>query len=158
MTVLIDNRQKMVEVNEDMESFINRIVKSVLDYEKWKETFEISISFVDNKEIQYLNKQFRNIDAATDVLSFPMLEFNDECEDGTEAYFEAEQPLGDIVISVEKAVEQAREYGHSQEREIAFLLVHGMLHLLGYDHEDKKDEMLMFKKQDDILDVLKIIR
>lgn len=158
MTVLIDNRQNMVEVTEGMENFVNRIVKNVLDYEEWNESFEISISFVDNQEIQALNKQFRNIDATTDVLSFPMLEFDDGCEDGTEGYFEGEQPLGDIVISIEKAIEQAEEYGHSKEREIAFLLVHGMLHLLGYDHENKKDEMLMFKKQDEILNILKISR
>lgn len=158
MTVLIDSRQSILEVAEDMENFINGIVKGVLNYEEWDQNFEISISFVDNQEIQALNKKFRNIDKPTDVLSFPMLEFEDESKDGPEEHFEGEQPLGDIVISVEKAIEQAEEYGHSKEREIAFLLVHGMLHLLGYDHEDGKDEILMFKKQDDILNILKISR
>ena len=158
MTVLIDNRQSILKAAEDMESFVSGIVKGVLNYEEWNENFEISISFVDNQEIQSLNKQFRNIDKPTDVLSFPMLEFEDEPKDGPADRFEGERPLGDIVISVEKAIEQAEEYGHSKEREIAFLLVHGMLHLLGYDHEDGKDEILMFKKQDDILNILKISR
>lgn len=150
-----------MEISEDMETLANKIVKAVLDYEDWDDNFEISISFVDNQEMQDLNKEYRNIDAPTDVLSFSMLEFEED-DEGFESdlndYIEEELPLGDIVISVERAIEQAGEYGHSKDREIAFLLVHGMLHLLGYDHEEKADERVMFQKQDTILGILNINR
>lgn len=161
MTVLVDNRQDLMEISEDMETLANKIVKAVLDYEDWDDNFEISISFVDNQEMQDLNKEYRNIDAPTDVLSFSMLEFeedNEGFESDLDDYIEEELPLGDIVISVERAIEQAGEYGHSKDREIAFLLVHGMLHLLGYDHEEKEDERIMFQKQDTILGILNINR
>jgi len=161
LTVLVDNRQDLMEISEDMETLANKIVKAVLDYEDWDDNFEISISFVDNQEMQDLNKEYRNIDAPTDVLSFSMLEFEED-DEGFESdlndYIEEELPLGDIVISVERAIEQAGEYGHSKDREIAFLLVHGMLHLLGYDHEEKADERVMFQKQDTILGILNINR
>lgn len=150
-----------MEISEDMETLANKIVKAVLDYEDWDDNFEISISFVDNQEMQDLNKEYRNIDAPTDVLSFSMLEFeedNEGFESDLDDYIEEELPLGDIVISVERAIEQAGEYGHSKDREIAFLLVHGMLHLLGYDHEEKEDERIMFQKQDTILGILNINR
>ena len=150
-----------MEISEDMETLANKIVKAVLDYEDWDDNFEISISFVDNQEMQDLNKEYRNIDAPTDVLSFSMLEFeedNEGFESDLNDYIEEELPLGDIVISVERAIEQAGEYGHSKDREIAFLLVHGMLHLLGYDHEEKEDERIMFQKQDTILGILNINR
>lgn len=159
MIILIDNRQDLVKIPDNMEDFVSKIVKAVLDYEDWDDNFEVSISFVDNQEMQQLNKEYRNIDSPTDVLSFPMLEFETEdLADDPEDYIEEDLPLGDIVISVEKAVDQAREYEHSTEREMAFLMVHSMLHLLGYDHEEKEDEKIMFKKQDDILGILDINR
>lgn len=161
MAVLIDNRQNHIDISSDKEILVERIVKAVLDYEKWDEEVEVSISFVDNKEIQNLNREFRNIDAPTDVLSFPMLEYEEGSDNeaySEEDYNEAEIPLGDIVISTEKVIEQSKEYGHSQDRELAFLLVHGMLHLLGYDHMNAEDEQIMFKKQDEILDMLNIKR
>ncbi len=161
MAVLIDNRQNHIDISSDKEILVERIVKAVLDYEKWDEEVEVSISFVDNKEIQNLNREFRNIDAPTDVLSFPMLEYEEGSDNeaySEEDYIEAEIPLGDIVISTEKVIEQSKEYGHSQDRELAFLLVHGMLHLLGYDHMNAEDEQIMFKKQDEILDMLNIKR
>lgn len=161
MAVLIDNRQDVIEITDEQMAFIEKIVKAVLDYEKWDEEVEVSISFVDNKEIQKLNREFRNIDAPTDVLSFPMLEYEEISDDeafSEEDYIEAEIPLGDIVISTEKVIEQSKEYGHSQERELAFLLVHGMLHLLGYDHMNEEDERIMFQKQEEILNVLNLKR
>ncbi|MGI5997077.1 MAG: rRNA maturation RNase YbeY [Lutispora sp.] len=161
LAVLIDNRQNHIDISSDKEILVERIVKAVLDYEKWDEEVEVSISFVDNKEIQNLNREFRNIDAPTDVLSFPMLEYEEGSDNeaySEEDYIEAEIPLGDIVISTEKVIEQSKEYGHSQDRELAFLLVHGMLHLLGYDHMNAEDEQIMFKKQDEILDMLNIKR
>jgi len=161
LAVLIDNRQDAIEITDEQVAFIEKIVKAVLDYEEWDEEVEVSISFVDNKEIQNLNREFRNIDAPTDVLSFPMLEYEEISDDeafSEEDYIEAEIPLGDIVISTEKVIEQSKEYGHSQERELAFLLVHGMLHLLGYDHMNEDDEKIMFQKQDQVLDMLNLKR
>jgi len=103
----------------------------------------VSITFTDNESIRELNREYRDIDRATDVLSFPM---DDEGDDVV---------LGDIVISLERAKEQAIEYGHSLEREISFLCVHSTLHLLGYDHETgEEDEKEMFMKQEEILKIL----
>lgn len=154
MSVLIDNRQEKVTVDEAMEAMVSRTVEKVLDSEGCEEDYEVSISFVNDEEIRSLNKEYRGIDKATDVLSFPMLEFTEEEqeeeEEGAE-YIDEEIALGDIVISMEKALEQAKEYGHSFERELAFLLVHGMLHLLGYDHEIEASEGEMFDKQEEIL-------
>ncbi len=170
MTVLIDNRQSHVNIEKDAENFIENLVNAVLEYESCTDDYEVSISLVSNEEIRDLNRVYRNVDAATDVLSFPMIEFEednenklqaescDDFEDSAKEYIEEELPLGDIVISVEKAKEQAQEYGHSLKRELSFLLVHGMLHLLGYDHENKKDETIMFQKQEQILDKLNIRR
>lgn len=161
MTVLIDNRQSYENIGKDTEDLIDRLVDAVLKYENCTDDFEVSISFVSNEEIMDLNREYRGIDAVTDVLSFPMLEFeenNDELEDDEEEYIEEELPLGDIVISVERADEQAKEYGHSLKRELAFLLVHGMLHLLGYDHEKGEEETIMFQKQEEILEKLNIRR
>lgn len=159
MSVVIDNRQDIIEVNQDLEAFVEKVVQKALETEL-EEDYEVSISFVDNNEIKELNKQYRNKDAATDVLSFPMLEFEDAEEDSTDEgeYMETDMLLGDIVISLEKAREQAVEYGHSFERELAFLLVHGVLHLIGMDHEDEEQEKEMLEKQDRILELLHITR
>ena len=143
MAVFIDVRVKGWKMGEDVQGFIEEVVNSVLREEDCAEDYEVSVSLVNNQEIQQLNEQYRGIDLATDVLSFPMGE-------GV--------ILGDIVISIEKVKEQAEEYGHSFERELAFLLVHGMLHLLGYDHESASDEKIMFSKQNYILNKLDIKR
>ncbi len=114
---------------------------------------EISLSFVSEKEIQELNKGFLGKDKVTDVLSFPMSLDMPLEEDLLE-----EIPLGDIIICVQRAIDQAKEYGHSQKREFAFLFVHGLLHLLGYDHIEEKDADEMFGLQDKVLDKLGIAR
>lgn len=161
MSVLIDNRQNGITVDEAMETMVNQVVEKVLAYEECEEEFEISISFVDNEEMRSLNMEYRGIDKETDVLSFPMVEFLDgelEEEEEDAEYIDEEIPLGDIVISMEKAQEQSEEYGHSFNRELAFLLVHGMLHLLGYDHEDEASERKMFEKQEDILREMNLLR
>lgn len=133
---------------------------------------EVALSFVDDEEIRQLNKEYRGMDRPTDVLSFPMLEFGtDEMvidysdlegiaadEDTvTKGLYTGDQ-LGDIVISVPRAIEQAEEYGHSVEREIGFLFVHGFLHLLGFDHQNEEEEQIMIRKQEDILQEAGIIR
>jgi probable rRNA maturation factor len=119
------------------------------------ETGEVVVSLVDDARIQELNREYRGKDMPTDVLSFAMLE---EEEDEPEIYFETEEEaaevtmLGDVIISVPTAKRQAEEYGHSLERELAFLAVHGFLHQIGYDHMTEEDEKEMFARQDAILD------
>ena len=158
MSVLIDNRQEEIKVDEALEAFVVQVVEEVIAYEQCEEEFEVSISFVNNQEMRRLNKEYRNIDKETDVLSFPLVEFIEEelnTEDEDAEYIEEEIALGDIDISMEKAVEQSEEYGHSFKRELAFLLVHGMLHLLGYDHDEEASEGEMFDKQEEILKNMK---
>jgi probable rRNA maturation factor len=123
---------------------------------------ELSVTLVNNEQIRELNKEYRGIDKETDVLSFPL-----EDEESEEMIFLPEEDeefadylssLGDIVISIPKTIEQAEEFGHSLERELAFLLVHGFLHLLGFDHETEDEEREMFAKQDEILNALNLSR
>ncbi len=124
-------------------------VKRVIDYAVKKEKVEnvsFNIIIVDNEYIHNLNKEYRNIDRETDVITFA-LEDDDSIIVGDEV-----RVLGDIYISIDKAREQAREYNHSLKRELSFLAVHGFYHLLGYDHETKEEEEVMFKKQEAILD------
>ena len=124
-------------------------MRTSLLYENFEQKCEISVSIVTEEEIQKINKTFRNVDSPTDVLSFPQLTF----EEGEIAQVNEKDEiiLGDIIISIERAKKQSEEYGHSLEREIAFLTVHSMLHLLGYDHMQKEEEKEMFFKQEQIL-------
>lgn len=130
--VIISNRQKQVRVPTGIRMLIRRCCHAVLQLEGFSDSAEISVSFVDNDQIREMNRQYRNKDSVTDVLSFPMGEggqYDVNHETGAKI-------LGDIVLSIPKAVEQAKTYGHSLEREIGYLTAHSMLHLLGYDHED----------------------
>lgn len=155
MTLLTDNRTDFEISGEIMEA-VEKACLETLKYEEFDEDCEISLSFVTNEEIHKINRQFRNVDAPTDVLSFPQLTF----EEGEEADVNenGEIVLGDIIISVERAREQAEEYGHGLKREIAFLTVHSMLHLLGYDHMEKDEEEDMFRRQKEILEIAGIPR
>ncbi len=155
MTLLIDNRTDF-ELTEEFEKLFNDVVKESLRYEEFDPDCEVSLSIVNNDEIQEINKQFREIDAPTDVLSFPLLTF----EEGEQADVNEnnEIMLGDIIISIDKAKAQAEEYGHGLRRELAFLTAHSMLHLMGYDHMEEEEQKEMFKKQDDILNNLGITR
>ena len=129
--VYITNHQKAVKIPSGLRILIRRSCNAVLEYEKFEGPAEISITFVDNAAIKELNAQYRGKDMPTDVLSFPLGEngvYDKNEETGASL-------LGDIVISMEKAMEQAELYGHALQREVAFLTVHSMLHLLGYDHE-----------------------
>lgn len=132
-----------------------------LDYENCDFNAQVSVTIVDNEEIKKLNKEFRGKDAPTDVLSFPMLEFDGAGNiiDSDFDFDGGEIVLGDIVISAQRAAEQAESFGHSFLREMAFLTVHSMLHLLGYDHvDDPEGEKIMFEKQEEILKRLNITR
>ncbi len=143
--VLISNRQKKIKIPTGIRLLIRRCCHAVLEFEKMSGNFEVSVSFVDNENIQSLNSQYRHKDMPTDVLSFPL---------GSDGKYDINQEtgaqmLGDIVISMEKAVEQAEMYGHSLRREVAYLTVHSMLHLLGYDHEDGGIEMVRMREKEE---------
>jgi probable rRNA maturation factor len=160
------NNQDRFEFSREAEGLISKAVDAALKFEGFKYDYEISAVITDNAGIKIMNKQFRNIDRETDVLSFPMIEFqHDDLEfqiyDVSDDEINPETGnvmLGDIVISIEKAYEQAEEYGHSFDRELAFLTVHSTLHLLGYDHMLIKDEQVMRKKEEKILSDINLSR
>lgn len=153
MKILFDNNTNY-NIDENTFNLINKCIEETLKTENFTNNVEISLSIVDNEEIKKLNSIHRNIDKETDVLSFPMLdEFNNIENNILHPIL-----LGDIIISIDKAMTQAKDYGHSLERELCFLTVHSMLHLLGYDHMDKDEEKIMFEKQDIILNNLNIRR
>ena len=134
---------------------IRKAAKAALAYEHFTKDTILSITFTDNEGIRALNNEYRHKDSATDVLSFPMYTMRDG--DVPEEDMAAE--LGDIVLSLERAGEQAKEYGHSFERETAFLTVHSVLHLLGYDHETSlEEEADMFRRQREIMEILGLKR
>lgn len=130
--------KKMPECNYELKSIVRRAILATLEYEDLIFGAEVSVTFCDNEYIRKLNGDFRNKDSATDVLSFPMYDFDDEIEPETNP--DGSISLGDIVVSLERAAEQAKEIGNSFEREVAFLVIHSTLHLLGYDHERSKDD------------------
>ena len=146
--VNILNQQNKVKVPTGVRMLIRRCCHAVLELEQFEGSAEVSVSFVDNEQIHKLNKEYRDMDKPTDVLSFPQGE-NGEYDKNPEtgAYV-----LGDIVISMEKAIEQAEEYGHTLQREIGYLTVHSMLHLMGYDHIDGGVEAVrMREKEENVL-------
>ena len=153
--VIITNNQKKVKIPTGLRMLVRRCCHAVLQLEEFKGIAEISVTFVDNEEIHKLNLQYREKDMPTDVLSFVMSENGTyDIDPKTGA-----QILGDVVISMEKAVEQAERYGHSLQREVGYLTAHSVLHLLGYDHvTSEEEEKEMFAKQDMILDALGITR
>ncbi|KHO62225.1 heat-shock protein [Thermoanaerobacter sp. YS13] len=159
MNILIDNRQNKVDA-ANLEELVEKVIKTVLEVEEVIDNVEVSVSFVDNEEIRKLNKYYRGIDKPTDVLSFPLAEFEDTYAEGEEIEEDSEevQPIGDIVISLEKALEQSMEYGHSFEREVAYLTAHSMLHLLGYDHETEEERKIMREKEEEVMARLNIRR
>ncbi|MDD3341740.1 MAG: rRNA maturation RNase YbeY [Bacilli bacterium] len=134
---------KMVEEEIEEQKDVEEILLYALSYLKIKDA-EFSVILVDNEKIRELNKEYRKIDRETDVISFAL-------EDGMEMQVPGRRILGDIYISIPKAREQAKEYGHSFQREICFLSVHGLLHLLGYDHMNVEEEKIMFDLQKEIL-------
>ncbi len=153
--VIISDDQRTVKIPSRVRLLVRRSCVAVLRLEEFHGSAEISVRFVDNEMIHELNKTYRNIDRETDVLSFPLGENGVyDVNPDTGAYM-----LGDIVISVQKAMEQAEEYGHSLEREIAFLAVHSMLHLLGYDHVNGGLEAVrMREKEEEVLTQLGLKR
>ncbi|CDQ18037.1 rRNA maturation RNase YbeY [Halobacillus karajensis] len=147
--ITIDFQDETNSVDEAFVDMIQRIIHFAGEKEEVNGDAEVSVSFVDNKNIQEINRNYRQKDEPTDVISFAMQELG---EDELNVLDE-NMPLmlGDIVISVDKAKEQAEEYNHSLEREFGFLALHGFLHLLGYDHLNEEDEKKMFGRQEEIL-------
>lgn len=149
----IINKQDIIKYDDELDVILERVVNKSLEIENIDNDIEVSISFVDNNEIKYLNKNFRGKDTDTDVLSFPQYDNQELLKDQNNMVV-----LGDIVISLEKAKEQAQEYGHSFEREVAFLTAHSMFHLLGYDHNTEENTKDMRSKEEKVLELLGILR
>lgn len=153
LRIYFENGQEKYPVSYNLKMLIREAVETTLDYEDFQNACEVSVTFTDNEGIHELNKKYRNVDKPTDVLSFPLFDYEGECEEPP--IDEILNNLGDIVISLEKADEQAKEFGHSFKREVAFLTVHSMLHLLGYDHERSEEEdREMRAKQSQIMDIM----
>ena len=149
--IYIENDQNLLKLNFSLKHLLHSSIRAALAYEKFDRPVEVSVTLVDNAQIHELNRESRGVDRPTDVLSFPM--FDEDFDNGELCV------LGDIVLSTEQASIQAKEYGHSLKREIAFLTVHSMLHLLGYDHETSpEDEADMFRRQEEILTKMGISR
>lgn len=149
----IINNQTLVEYEDEMVEILNKVIRKTLEIEGLNNEIEVCVSFVDNDEIKQLNKNFRGKDKETDVLSFPQYNEEELLQNRSNIVV-----LGDIVISLEKAKEQALEYGHSFEREVAFLTAHSMYHLLGYDHDTEENTKIMRSKEERVLDLLGILR
>ena len=153
LRIYFQNDQKKHRIHYQLQMLIRHTILETLDYEGMENDVEVSVTFVDDEGIRELNNRFRKLDKPTDVLSFPLLDYEGESE---EPFFdELCNNLGDIVISLERAMVQANEFGHSFEREVAFLTAHSMLHLLGYDHElSDEDDADMRARQNDIMERL----
>jgi probable rRNA maturation factor len=152
MAVLVSNLQEEVAVDEHFTGFLKRVAREVLKQEGYGDKAEVSLVFVDDTYIKGLNLQYRGIDRTTDVLSFAIQEGDPVASP------EEELILGDVVISLQAAERQAKEYGHSFQREAAYLTVHGLLHLLGCDHLDYEGRRMMRQKEEAILGRLNLTR
>ena len=162
-----DNRQSKIEVTDELIELINEVCQQSLEAEEMNSPYQISLLFVDNDEIREINRDTRGIDKATDVLSFPMLDypkdkvFKDVYKSVkfNEIYLDGEElVLGDMVLSLERAREQSIEYNHSFNREVCYLVVHSILHLLGYDHMENEEKKKMRQRGEEILGNLNITR
>ena len=144
---------------EDWEAIVKKVLDKCFEEEGLLDSKLImTITFTTPEEIRKINKKYRKIDKATDVLSFPMFEKAELDEKIKNGDFPYEDVLGDVIISIEKVREQAEEYGHSFERELSYMLVHGFYHLMGYDHIKEEDKKIMRPKEEKILNELKITR
>ncbi len=154
------------KLNFSYKELINSVILAALDAEECPYEAEVNVILTNNEEIHEINKEYRSIDRPTDVLSFPLIDYEtpadfERVEDYAEDYFNLETGelmLGDIIISVDKLYEQAQNYGHSIERELAFLVAHSMFHLMGYDHMNEEERMIMEQKQSELLNHMGITR
>ncbi|WP_297517505.1 rRNA maturation RNase YbeY [uncultured Clostridium sp.] len=165
--IYIDNRQDKFEVDEEFENILKSTIEFTLKEELVDNICEVSLVFVDNETIKEINNEIRGIDKATDVLSFPMIDYPDrkvykDAYTGKElsrTYFDGDELiLGDIVLSFERADEQRAEFNHSFSRECSYLVVHSVLHLLGYDHMEDEEKKVMRAREEEILSKLNMTR
>lgn len=152
MSVLISNLQEEVPFDGDLEALVERVVRAVLEQEGCRDGSEVSLLFTDDSYIRELNRNYRGIDSPTDVLSFALNEGEPMPDEGEEDL------LGDVVISLQAALRQGEEYGHGIKREVAYLTAHGVLHLLGYDHQDEESRAVMREKEEAALAALGLER
>lgn len=148
MEVYYDDRQDDIEITKKIKSLVEKSIASVLKVEEIDDEVEVSVSFVGDEEIRDLNRDYRGVDRSTDVLSFPM---DDE-------FIIDKRILGDVIINTKRVMEQAEELGHSHERELSYLTVHSILHLLGYDHIDDEDKKKMREREKLSMKELEIYR
>ena len=160
MTILMDDINDWLASNPKMLNIIEDVIKTTLEEESFHANVEISITLTDNTMIKEINHQHRNRNEITDVISFPQIDWiNDKIKPSEYTNLAGEDIiLGDIVISVDRLIEQAKEYNHSLERELGFLVAHSMFHLLGYDHRNKEEEEEMITKQEIVLGKLGLVR
>lgn len=152
MPVVMNNKQDLIQIPENWQEKIDKVVELCLIQEDIDRRAEVDLLFVDNAAIREMNRTYRDKDSATDVLSFPMYEADEPIDDEEEILF------GDIVISLERAKEQCAEYGHSLEREVMYLLVHGLLHLAGYDHMEEEEKKEMRQREELLLEKIGVSR
>lgn len=148
MEIYYDDRQDDIKITDEIKNLIEKSIAAVLKVENLDENVEVSVSFVGDEEIRALNRDYRGVDKSTDVLSFPM---DDE-------FIIVSRILGDVIINTRRVMEQAEELGHSDEREISYLTVHSILHLLGYDHMDDEDKKEMREREKLAMKELSIYR
>lgn len=155
--IISSNEQEKYEISEELMKKIESVIKECENEEEIFFDNEISITFTDNENIRQINNDYRQKDVETDVLSFPIYE---KCELDKEKNIESDfiRPLGDIVISMEKADEQSKDFGHSFEREVCYLVCHSMFHLMGYDHIQEDEKKIMREKEEKVMDKLNITR
>lgn len=162
-----DDRQSLLMVDEDLTKLIDEIIDYALKEEQVLIPYEVSVIYVDNESIKEINEETRGIDKATDVLSFPMLDYDEknvfkDCYVGYEFsqidLNEGNLVLGDIVLSLERAKEQSEDFGHSFQREVCYLIIHSILHLLGYDHMEEEEKKVMRAREEEILNKFEIRR
>lgn len=165
--IFIDNRQNKIEVTEELKVVIRDVIEYTLKEEKLFVDNEVSVIFIDNEEIKQINLEHRGIDKITDVLSFPMLHYPEnkvfkdvyiDYEFEQSDLYDGKLVLGDVALSLEKSKEQSEEFGHSFIRECAYLTVHSVLHLLGYDHMEEEQKNIMRRREEEILNNFKISR
>lgn len=157
MEIIVRNIQQKIEFSDEYDKFIRECIEEIRKMEGISENAEVGVLITDDEGIRALNRDYRGLDQATDVLSFSVFE-KGEGEPELDVSEEYPLVLGDIVISAETAVKQSKQYGHSIQRELVFLVTHGMLHLLGYDHKDSENEDVMRDKQRTILEKLNLDR
>lgn len=148
MEIYYDDRQDDIEITEEIKNLIGKSISAVLKVENLDQNVEVSVSFVGDDEIRDLNREYRGVDKSTDVLSFPM---DDE-------FIIDNRILGDVIINTRRVMEQAEELGHSNERELSYLSVHSILHLLGYDHMEDEDKKEMREREKLAMKELSIYR